>query len=176
MLIRLVYASHASFSVGNDRIDPRLGRILTQSRSNNARREIGGVLYLGDGFFLQCLEGEADAVDALYQCICEDSRHHNQVILSRSTIEKRLFRNWSMKYIPAEKSVRTFLRSRGYDYFNPFELSQDDLDLLVQFFHQLQVRSGSDSEDKQTQPGSAQPVWRRWLQQLFGSAERTASR
>ncbi|UXD86448.1 BLUF domain-containing protein [Thalassolituus hydrocarboniclasticus] len=168
MLIRLVYASHASFSVGNDRIDPRLGRILTQSRSNNARREIGGVLYLGDGYFLQCLEGEAAAVDALYQRICEDSRHHNQVILSRSTIEKRLFRNWSMKYIPAEKSVRTFLRSRGYDYFNPFELSQDDLDLLVQYFHELQVniRDASAGEEKETR--TEQPFWRRWLVRFSG--------
>jgi len=173
MLIRLVYASHASFSVGNDRIDPRLGRILTQSRNNNSRREIGGVLYLGDGYFLQCLEGEAAAVDGLYQRICEDSRHHNQVILSRIAIEKRLFSNWSMKYIPAEKSVRSFLQARGYQAFNPFELKATDIEQLVQFFHELQV-SGNDAgadDEKETavkQPAVQQPLWRRWLARLTG--------
>ena len=133
-LIRLVYASHASFPAENGTIDPRVGRILTQSRSNNARKAIGGVLYYGDGFFFQCLEGEATAVDALYERIARDERHHNAVILSREPVQQRLFSQWSMKYVPAERSVRAFLRVQGQQSFNPFVLEAGQLEQLLQLF------------------------------------------
>merc|ERR1711879_1004616 len=65
-LVRLVYASYSSSTASLSGIQPEIGTILTQSRKNNARAQISGVLYFGDGCFFQCLEGEESRVKETY--------------------------------------------------------------------------------------------------------------
>ncbi len=120
-LIQLVYASKSTFAGSKDfkGIDPTVGRILLQSRRNNKRVGLGGVLYFGEGNFFQCLEGDADFVDDLYQKILVDPRHHDLKKLSRNHVNQRTFRNWDMKFVPLEESMGYLLESRGYQGFNP---------------------------------------------------------
>ena len=56
-LIRLIYVSRANFEPAKESggIEPTVARILMQSRRNNPKEQIGGVLYFGDGYFFQCL-------------------------------------------------------------------------------------------------------------------------
>ena len=58
-LVQLIYASRATFApnLASGGIEKEVGRVLVQSRRNNPKKEIGGVLYYGDGCFFQCLEG-----------------------------------------------------------------------------------------------------------------------
>lgn len=149
-LIRLVYASKATFETNNDSdgavLDLRIGRILTQSRANNARRKVGGVLYYGNGYFFQCLEGDATTVRTLYDQICTDSRHKEAVILSDESIDTRLFSEWSMKYIPAEKQIRNFLLNQGYRRFTPFEFTSEMVSRMVNYLHQAQMDHAVESQ------------------------------
>ena len=137
-LYRLVYASQSN-ALKEGAIDPVVGSILMQSRRNNTRLGIGGVLFYGDGFFFQCLEGEKDVVEATYQKICLDSRHRFPTVLKQGPVSSRLFEDWSMKFVPAEKEVREFLRQQDMPVFNPFRFSERMVDELVMFFHQLRM-------------------------------------
>jgi hypothetical protein len=82
-IIELVYASRAAFApVGGGGIEPEVARILAQSRRNNPRQDIGGMLFNKDGYLFQCLEGEPHDVEAVYQRIARDPRHQESGALA----------------------------------------------------------------------------------------------
>jgi len=134
-LIHLVYASRGEFkSFGGRGIEPEVARILAQSRKNNARQDIGGVLYYGNGFFFQCLEGERDKVKELYEGICKDPRHGHARLLAQYPVEKRSFSSWSMKYVSVDREVQALLKRHGQAQFDPYQFSEQlvkDLVLLL---------------------------------------------
>ena len=134
-LIRLVYASRSSFGSGQTRqgLDPGVARILAKSRKNNARLRIVGGLLFGDGYFLQCLEGEADVVRALYRKIAADDRHHSVQVLSEALISSRSFSAWSMKYVPGGQGLPALLQSWGLTRFDPYGLSAVQIAAAVAF-------------------------------------------
>lgn len=135
-LVRLVYASKASFFPlpARSGVEPTVARILMQSRQNNNRDDVGGILYFGDGYFFQALEGNREAVTETFRRISADSRHHQVTTLSLKAVPSRLFADWSMKYVPAEQSLREFLGRRGYTRFQPLRFSEGEAEALVQFF------------------------------------------
>ncbi|HEY8568744.1 BLUF domain-containing protein [Microbulbifer sp.] len=145
-LIRLVYASQAAFKPApvKQGVEPSVARILMQSRRNNSHENIGGVLYFGDGYFFQALEGDRKAVNQTYQRIAADPRHRDVTILSLKTIPHRLFADWSMKYVPVEQAVREFVRSRGYPHFAPLQFQEEEAEALIKLFHQQ--RSGDTAD------------------------------
>ena len=92
MLVRLLYASRASDTMNAT----GLALIMKQSKTNNAKSGITGVLCLSEGIFLQVLEGGRNAVSALYNRIANDARHHDVVLLNYQEINERCFAGWSM--------------------------------------------------------------------------------
>ena len=146
-LIRLVYASKAAFQPApvKQGVEPSVARILMQSRRNNSHQNIGGVLYFGDGYFFQALEGKRQVVTQAYQRIAADPRHREVTILSLKTVPNRLFADWSMKYIAAEQTVREFLRGRDYLRFDPLNFREEEAEALIKLFHQQQ--NGDVPED-----------------------------
>lgn len=94
MLKRLTYISHFAEQLSAEAIH-QIGRI---SRRNNRALDVTGVLICSGGFFFQILEGEADAVDALYVKILADKRHTDILCLkTENDISERLFPDWSME-------------------------------------------------------------------------------
>ena len=80
--------------------------ILETSRRNNAVTGITGMLLYADGNFIQYIEGEAEALDALFARISADRRHRRPMVLSRGPIEARGFSDWSMGYKPLDAADR----------------------------------------------------------------------
>jgi hypothetical protein len=78
--------------------DVSLANILQVSQANNRRDGITGLLHANTRRFMQALEGEATAVDAVYARIANDPRHFALVVLSRRPIEVREFGEWSMAH------------------------------------------------------------------------------
>jgi hypothetical protein len=72
--------------------------ILSQSRRNNARARVTGLLFFDGKRFLQALEGDDAAVDATFARIQQDDRHHALVVLSSREIERREFGEWAMAF------------------------------------------------------------------------------
>jgi len=90
----LVYVSVAAESVAKD----ELLDILSKSRTANAEAGITGMLLYKDGNFMQALEGEEDAVRALYARIRRDPRHLGIVTVVEGQREERCFGDWSMGF------------------------------------------------------------------------------
>ena len=171
-LIRLVYASRANFEAAADGsgIEPTVARILLQSRRNNPPRQIGGVLYYGNGCFFQCLEGRRDAVNALSQKIMRDERHGDFQILKVNPVETRLFADWSMKYIPLEASIKELLRRHGQKEFDPYRFDDRLLDDMVELFSSLPDPASAPDQNYTDALAAARApgFWARLKQRLFG--------
>jgi hypothetical protein len=92
MLVRLMYASRAVTTIDQE----ELVAILRKSKANNPAVGVTGVLCLGEGIFLQVLEGGRSAVNKLYNRIASDSRHTDVELLCYEEIGERRFAGWSM--------------------------------------------------------------------------------
>ncbi len=169
-LIGLSYCSTATFSFGrgDHGVNPEVNRILVYSRRNNRRREVGGVLHYGSGFFFQYLEGPADTVDCLYARICRDPRHERVERLTRRPIRNRRFRDWSMKFVAIESVVDEVMTRHGLDAFDPYRFTPAVIDDLVVSFIQVD-ECAPDIELPSTPAGSG----RGWLARLFGRFNRS---
>jgi Sensors of blue-light using FAD len=134
-LIRLVYASRSTFesSAKQQGLDPGVARILAKSRKNNARAQVVGGLLFGEGYFLQCLEGEADAVNTLYDKIKADPRHRDVTVLAKASISSRSFGAWSMKYVPGEQHLQALLQQWGLARFDPYGLTAAQIEVALRY-------------------------------------------
>jgi hypothetical protein len=132
--MRLAYASEATFDEKpvEQGVEPNVARILMTSRKNNAKSQIVGGLYYGDGFFFQYLEGEEDAVTELYDRIANDDRHRNVKTLIQEPLTARTFKNWSMKYVPLSSDVQKFLDKHDMSLFQPLGFSGSQCEEMIQ--------------------------------------------
>ena len=78
--------------------DDELLDLLSASRANNTRREITGMLVHVNGEFVQLLEGEKSAVQALFTKIKGDPRHKTVTVFYEGAIRRRAFEQWSMAF------------------------------------------------------------------------------
>lgn len=82
--------------------DQDLERLLRQSRHDNERHGITGILFYSHGNIAQLFEGEPEIADALFARIAHDGRHsHVQKLIDRP-IASRSFSGWSMAFHPIE--------------------------------------------------------------------------
>jgi hypothetical protein len=91
-LRRIIYTSQAS-----EQFSKRgLLDLLHESRAFNTIDKVTGVLMHRKGNFLQVFEGESEAVGNLLTRILRDPRHNDIKIIMDSTVDRRLFSNWTM--------------------------------------------------------------------------------
>ena len=96
----LVYVSQAERSMPRQ----ELADLLEQSRRYNHKDAITGLLiykYSPDddrAYFMQLLEGDKTVLDATFERIAADRRHHTKVILEEGGIAARTFPDWSMGF------------------------------------------------------------------------------
>ena len=109
MLIRTIYVSRS-----NSPMPLEIKDILFASRRNNPVLGIGGAMCFLDGVYLQFLEGEAAAVDALYQKIEKDPRHTEVKMLVHEPIAQRGYPNWSMALLTWNDEIKAL-----FSHFNP---------------------------------------------------------
>ena len=93
-MIRVTYLSRSTEPLSAD----ALLTLLSQCHRNNTARGLTGMLLFGNGTFLQSIEGDEVAVDALLDRIAVDPRHTALKILRRETITNRQFADWSMGF------------------------------------------------------------------------------
>jgi hypothetical protein len=93
-MIQVSYISQATAPMSAE----DLLSLLLQSRRNNAARGITGMLLYGNETFLQVIEGEDAAVDALVERIGGDARHSGVKILARKSVPGRQYSDWSMSF------------------------------------------------------------------------------
>jgi hypothetical protein len=89
---RLVYISTSRAAPDRQMVDD----ILAQSRRNNRRDAMTGLLVVCGRRFLQVLEGPGEALTSAYARIKADPRHFAMVELGRKQVADRAFSGWDM--------------------------------------------------------------------------------
>ncbi|CBQ67585.1 conserved hypothetical protein [Sporisorium reilianum SRZ2] len=153
-LIQVVYTSSArSRSLSLDEVKS----ILRASRLNNTSQGITGLLLYRDGSFAQFLEGPADAVDALYDKIERDPRHHGVIRVLRQSVTKRDFREWSMGFrdldMIQKRSSSSASEEAGSDELEPEAQVNEGFNQLMNVG--LRVGDSSDYEYRPDALGNA---------------------
>jgi hypothetical protein len=97
---RLMYRSRDLIPA--DRRKVELGRLFSEARSNNKKQGITGALLLSEDRFVQVLEGDEDAVRALFRQIERDGRHDSVSVLESGMVAQRLFARWAMAKVAEE--------------------------------------------------------------------------
>ncbi|MGD2118934.1 MAG: BLUF domain-containing protein [Chromatiales bacterium] len=93
-MIHLIYISSAtSWPTEQDLLE-----LLKQSRVNNHRQQLTGMLLYGNATYLQVLEGDPENVHHVFDAICRDPRNTGIVKLHEAEIEQRDFPDWSMGF------------------------------------------------------------------------------
>jgi hypothetical protein len=93
-VLQIIYASAATVPFDDD----ALLKLLETARTNNAKLGITGMLLYHNGSFLQAIEGDADAVDELYDRIVNDPRHGHERMIFYGQEPARSFGDWSMGF------------------------------------------------------------------------------
>jgi hypothetical protein len=120
MLVRCLYASRPATPLTPEVMDS----ILEQSRQNNPRLGITGMLCMSDDTFIQVLEGGRDAVCELYKTIVTDPRHTHVRLLVYEEITERRFGHWTMGHVNIAKvNTSLLLKYSEKATLNPFASS-----------------------------------------------------
>lgn len=99
MLVNLLYASRVSPGYTGEITEA----ILQQSREKNPRLGITGILCQGGDVFMQALEGGRNEVNALYNAIVSDPRHHQVLLLHYQEVGRRRFAGWTMGHVRLDR-------------------------------------------------------------------------
>ncbi|MDH3856576.1 MAG: BLUF domain-containing protein [Gammaproteobacteria bacterium] len=75
-----------------------IGHLLNRARERNKEYGVTGVLLYIGGNFMQYIEGPETSLDVIYSIIQKDENHTGIILVSRETIEKRQFGDWSMGF------------------------------------------------------------------------------
>jgi len=128
MLVRLLYSSRACETP----VDGLVEAVLQQARRNNPELGITGVLCHGPDVFLQVLEGGREAVNAMYNRIVCDRRHHAVTLLQYEEILERRFCGWTMGQVNLAKvNSSTILKYSDRALIDPYALSGGALAALT---------------------------------------------
>jgi hypothetical protein len=101
-LTQIIYTSRA---FGFDAAT--LAGILLDARRCNLRDGITGSLVCRADIYLQLIEGPAAETEACFARIALDDRHLNIRLISRATVDERLFPGWAMRDDPARSWMWT---------------------------------------------------------------------
>ena len=99
MLVQLLYASRPAPALAASQIES----ILEQSRRNNPRLGVTGILCFTSEVFIQVLEGGRDEVCELFNGIVRDDRHRDVRLLVYDEVSERSFSNWTMGQVDISK-------------------------------------------------------------------------
>ena len=120
MLVRCLYASR----IPKANSAATLRAILEESRRNNTKHGITGVLVATSDSFIQVLEGGRAQVCQTYNEIAQDKRHTDVTILSFEEITQRSFEGWSMGEVSVEQLNPTVLLKHSATlHIDPFTMS-----------------------------------------------------
>jgi Sensors of blue-light using FAD len=98
-LYEIIYVSLAS----RDLPAEELVQLLDKARAHNAAQGITGMMVYHRREFMQLLEGEQAAVQALYDRIASDPRHQQLRKIWDGPIRERGFSDWGMAFVAPDE-------------------------------------------------------------------------
>jgi hypothetical protein len=93
-MISLIYTSRATRTM----LPFDLVSLLSVARDRNAKEGVVGLLLYAQESFMQHIEGEADAVDAVFESIRSDDRHTDIRVVTHEEITAVTYDGWAMGF------------------------------------------------------------------------------
>lgn len=106
-LTSLLYVSTSTLP--EDTADMEIEKIIDSAQRNNEALNLTGALLYTGNHFAQVLEGSAADIDELLYTVLQDPRHGDIVVVDRSLIDARRFRDWRMAYSGPSRFVSRFV-------------------------------------------------------------------
>lgn len=131
-LARVIYCSRASDAMAAD-IDNQFAPLLEQSQRNNKPHGVTGGLIYADRWFIQVLEGPANAIAETFARIKVDPRHHSVQVFMNTWATGREFTEcsmWGYKLPPARCAMSSLLKPHDASE-NTMHLPPRALDLII---------------------------------------------
>lgn len=91
----IVYISKSE--IDSDYSQEAIDEICELSQRENARRDITGILFHENGYFVQAIEGDESVLKQLMKNIKADKRHSQVKILIEKPVHTRIFPGWAMR-------------------------------------------------------------------------------
>jgi hypothetical protein len=88
----LIYVSRATRPIS----PAELAALIKHSQASNRAAGISGCLVYRDGYFMQMVEGQREALFALKDKIKRDTRHCDFKLVMEGATRRRMFRDWGM--------------------------------------------------------------------------------
>lgn len=113
--------------------------MLEKAKQFNKQEGITGCILYHKDTFIQLIEGEAGAIDALYDRIKQDVRHERVTTLYYGTIGERLFEQWSMVFyeFSGDQESLNYKRLLFENYLDSAEISENNEEV----FHVFRISS-----------------------------------
>lgn len=103
LIYQVIYVSTATKSIS----DLELNQIESTAQSNNASKQVTGILLYRKGYFMQVLEGGRDTVLTLLKVITKDQRHNSIDVVRHRYLARRHFTGWHMRLATTEEVLDT---------------------------------------------------------------------
>jgi len=135
-ILRVAFCSEANFSSWADPrgVELEISRIMYPAPRTQADELAGGIFHYGNRYFLQCIEGPREAVEAIYQRNCDDARHKNTELLAAAPITRRMFPGNTMNYVSMRGQLLELLGRHDIGEFNPYRITPEILDEFLQMY------------------------------------------
>ena len=105
-LIRLLYRSDSELTGSSRAVREAAFAIAEESCVRNSAAGVTGALMFIGGVFVQVLEGESEAVEAVFERICGDFRHRRVVLIDFSEVPERVFDDFGMVAFEGDERAR----------------------------------------------------------------------
>jgi len=86
----------------------QLSKIVALGRKNNAANNITGVISYNNGYYLQVIEGDNEAIAQLHYNLFKDNRHKNIQTILDINVNHRYFSHWGLKLVPTLANDKAF--------------------------------------------------------------------
>lgn len=105
--------------------------LAADAASRNTLAGITGYLYFDKGRFMQYIEGDAEAIDALMERIRRDQRHAVQREVADNELKERRFPTWHMYWVKQGALVQIRLEHLLYDFMQMKTSPPSNFDFLI---------------------------------------------
>lgn len=94
-LVAITYSSFAAPGLQQREVEA----ILDESRRNNGRDSITGLLLFNGAMFVQTIEGPRPAMQGLMGRLATDPRHCQMTVRDERPLDRRIFADWAMGFV-----------------------------------------------------------------------------
>jgi hypothetical protein len=132
----ITYISETTCSHSGENAPPGLAKIYFHSKKSNLKIGVTSLLAYKNGYYLQALEGDDQAVDQAFSNVKKIGFHKSLTVLFESSIEKRFFPGWPVRLASELNSTPDFLA-----YLNGKNIDTSKIEALA-FFSEKKPASG----------------------------------